>query len=136
MSELGLTCVILAAGKGTRLKSETAKVLHCAGGQPLVEQVVRACQPLSDDILVVIGHQAENVAAAVKTLGAATVLQRPQNGTGHALLIARNALAPSAQLAIVLPGDAPLIRTETLKRLLDTHIREDEIGRASWRERV
>lgn len=125
MPETGLTCVILAAGKGTRLKSETAKVLHCAGGQPLVEQVVRACQPLGDDILVVIGHQAENVAAAVKTLGAATVLQRPQNGTGHALLIARNALAPSAQLAIVLPGDAPLIRTETLKRLLDTHIRED-----------
>jgi|SRR5690348_7204057 len=125
MPETGLTCIILAAGKGTRLKSETAKVLHCAGGQPLVEHAVRACQPLSDDILVVVGHQAENVAAAVKSLGAATVLQRPQNGTGHALLIARNALAPSAQLAIVLPGDAPLIRTETLKKLLDTHIRED-----------
>ena len=125
MPETGLTCIILAAGKGTRLKSETAKVLHCAGGQPLVEHVVRACQPLCDDILVVVGHQAENVTAAVKPLGAATVLQRPQNGTGHALLIARNALAARAQLAIVLPGDAPLIRTETLKRLVDTHTRED-----------
>ncbi len=124
MSETGLTCIILAAGKGTRLKSETAKVLHCAGGMPLVEQVVRACQPLGDDILVVVGHQAENVAAAVKPLGAITVLQRPQNGTGHAMLIARAALSPDAQFAVVLPGDAPLVRTETLKNLLDTHVRE------------
>lgn len=125
MSETGLTCIILAAGKGTRLKSETAKVLHCAGGQPLVETVVHVCQPLSDNILVVVGHQAESVAAAVKPLGVAIVPQRPQNGTGHAVLIARNALATSAQLAIVLPGDAPLIRTETLKRLVDAHIREN-----------
>ena len=124
MSDANLTCIILAAGKGTRLKSETAKVLHCAGGQPLVERVVRACQPLSGDILVVVGHQAENVAAAVTSLGATTVLQRPQNGTGHAMLIARNAIAPTAQIAILLPGDAPLIRTETLKSLLDTHVRE------------
>jgi len=124
MSDANLTCIILAAGKGTRLKSETAKVLHCAGGQPLVERVVRACQPLSGDILVVVGHQAENVAAAVTSLGATTILQRPQNGTGHAMLIARNAIAPTAQIAILLPGDAPLIRTETLKSLLDTHVRE------------
>lgn len=122
--QAGLTCIVLAAGKGTRLKSETAKVLHCAGGMPLVEQAVRACQPLGGDILVVVGHQAENVAAAVKPLGATTVLQRPQNGTGHAMLIARNALAADAQLVIVVPGDAPLIRAETLKALLETHVRE------------
>jgi bifunctional UDP-N-acetylglucosamine pyrophosphorylase / glucosamine-1-phosphate N-acetyltransferase len=116
-----LTCVILAAGKGTRLKSEIAKVLHRAGGRTLVEHVVTACQPLGGDILVVVGHQAENVSAAVTPFGATTVLQRPQNGTGHAMLIARSAIKPKAHLAVVLPGDAPLIRTETLEALVDVH---------------
>lgn len=117
--------VILAAGKGTRLKSETAKVLHRAGGRALVESVVRTCQPLGGDILVVVGHQAENVGAAVTPLGASTVLQRPQNGTGHAMLLARNAIPAQTRIAVVLPGDAPLIRTETLRALLDAHTREN-----------
>jgi len=117
--------VILAAGKGTRLKSETAKVLHRAGGRTLVENVVHVCQPLGANILVVVGHQAENVGAAVAPLGARTVLQRPQNGTGHAMLIARNAIPASARIALVLPGDAPLIRTQTLRALLDAHTREN-----------
>src|SRR5579864_2443193 len=121
MAANDLTIVILAAGKGTRLKSDVAKVLHRAGGRPLVEHVVRACQPLSKNILVVVGHQAEDVRKAVAPLGAATVLQRPQSGTGHAMLIARAAIHPNARLAVVLPGDAPLIRTETLQALLDAH---------------
>jgi bifunctional UDP-N-acetylglucosamine pyrophosphorylase/glucosamine-1-phosphate N-acetyltransferase len=119
-----LTCVVLAAGKGTRLKSEVAKVLHRAGGMPLIENVIRACKPLGGDILVVVGHQAEDVRAAVTAFGANTVLQRPQNGTGHAMLIARAAIGAKARLAIVLPGDAPLIRTETLSALLDAHRKE------------
>jgi bifunctional UDP-N-acetylglucosamine pyrophosphorylase / glucosamine-1-phosphate N-acetyltransferase len=121
MAAKELICVILAAGKGTRLKSEVAKVLHRAGGRTLVEHVVSACQPLGGDILAVVGHQAENVQAAVKPFGATTVLQRPQNGTGHAMLIARNAISAKARLAIVLPGDAPLIRTETLSALVEAH---------------
>lgn len=116
-----LIIVILAAGKGTRLKSELAKVLHRAGGRTLVEHVVRACLPLGARILVVIGHQGEDVRTAVTPLGASTVLQRPQNGTGHAMLIAREAIGAEARTAIVLPGDAPLIRTETLQMLLETH---------------
>ncbi|HVA72715.1 MAG TPA: bifunctional UDP-N-acetylglucosamine diphosphorylase/glucosamine-1-phosphate N-acetyltransferase GlmU [Candidatus Limnocylindrales bacterium] len=116
-----LTIVILAAGKGTRLKSDLAKVLHRAGGRPLVEHAVRTCQPLAKHILVVVGHQAEDVRNAVAPLGASTVLQRPQSGTGHAMLIARAAIDTSAQLAVVLPGDAPLIRTETLRALVETH---------------
>lgn len=114
-------CIILAAGKGTRLKSETAKVLHSVGGRTLVEHVIAACLPLGGEILTVVGHQAESVRAVVTPFQSETVLQRPQNGTGHALLIARAAIAGKARLAMVLPGDAPLIRTETLTALLKTH---------------
>jgi bifunctional UDP-N-acetylglucosamine pyrophosphorylase/glucosamine-1-phosphate N-acetyltransferase len=116
-----LAIVILAAGKGTRLKSSLAKVLHPAGGRSLVAQVVRSCAPLkASKIVVVVGHQAERVAAVIEPLGAHAVLQQPQNGTGHAMLVARRALG-NAKLAIVLPGDAPLIRTETLQALLAAH---------------
>ncbi len=116
--------VILAAGKGTRLRSDLAKVLHRAGGRPILETVVRACQPLkAAQILVVVGHQAQEVSALAEQLGTQTILQNPQRGTGHAMQIARRAIRKSAKLAIVLPGDAPLLRTETLAALLDTHRR-------------
>jgi bifunctional UDP-N-acetylglucosamine pyrophosphorylase/glucosamine-1-phosphate N-acetyltransferase len=113
-----LSIVILAAGKGTRLRSGLAKVLHRAGGLPLVEHVVRACRPLgARRIVVVVGHQADDVRRAVEPLGVETVLQQPQLGTGHALLVARRALA-GAKAALVLPGDAPLVRTHTLQGLV------------------
>jgi bifunctional UDP-N-acetylglucosamine pyrophosphorylase / glucosamine-1-phosphate N-acetyltransferase len=116
--------VILAAGKGTRMRSELAKVLHRAGGRPLVEQVIRVCQPLRPaQLLVVVGHQAEEVASLVVGLGAQAVRQQPQRGTGHAMQIARRAIHKSAKLAMVIPGDAPLLRSETLASLLDTHRR-------------
>jgi bifunctional UDP-N-acetylglucosamine pyrophosphorylase/glucosamine-1-phosphate N-acetyltransferase len=116
------TCVILAAGKGTRMKSELAKVLHRAGGRALVEHVIRACQPLKPgQILTVVGHQAAEVSAVVEALGSDTVLQRPQQGTGHALQISRRKIRKSAKYVLVMPGDAPLLRTETLKKLVETH---------------
>ena len=116
--------VILAAGKGTRMRSELAKVLHRAGGHPLLEHVIRACQPLKPAQLVaVVGHQAEAVGELAESLGAQTVLQSPQRGTGHAMQIARRAIKSRAKLAVVLPGDAPLLRTETLAALINTHIR-------------
>jgi bifunctional UDP-N-acetylglucosamine pyrophosphorylase/glucosamine-1-phosphate N-acetyltransferase len=121
MPNKDLAIVILAAGKGTRLKSSLAKVLHRAGGRTLVAQVLRACAPLAAKRnIAVVGHQAEEVTAAVTPYGAATVLQQPQHGTGHAMQVARRALG-NAKFAIVLPGDAPLVRTETLKSLLSTH---------------
>ncbi|MGH9710289.1 MAG: NTP transferase domain-containing protein, partial [Candidatus Acidiferrales bacterium] len=101
MAANDLTIVILAAGKGTRLKSDVAKVLHRAGGRPLVEHVVRACRPLAKSILVVVGHQAEDVRKAVASLGASSVLQRPENGTGHAMVIVREEIDSKAFLAIV-----------------------------------
>jgi bifunctional UDP-N-acetylglucosamine pyrophosphorylase / glucosamine-1-phosphate N-acetyltransferase len=116
--------IILAAGKGTRMRSSLAKVLHQAGGRTLIEHVLRASQPLKPaQLLAIVGHQADEVAAVVNALGAQTILQKPQRGTGHALHVARRAIRKSARLAIVVPGDAPLLRTETLAALLDTHRR-------------
>src|SRR6202162_5600264 len=121
MSNNDLAIVILAAGKGTRLKSSLGKVRHRAGGRTLVEQIVRSCEPLkARETVVVVGHQAEQVAAVVEPLAALTVLQQPQNGTGHAVQIARRALG-RAKFAVVLPGDAPLVRTDTLKALIAAH---------------
>src|ERR1700737_641351 len=122
MATSDFVIVILAAGKGTRLKSALAKVLHRAGGRSLVEHVVRACQPLkAREIIAVVGHQAEDVTAVVAPLGVKTVLQQPQRGTGHAMLVARRAIPSRAKFAILLPGDAPLIRTETLAALARSH---------------
>jgi bifunctional UDP-N-acetylglucosamine pyrophosphorylase / glucosamine-1-phosphate N-acetyltransferase len=115
--------VILAAGKGTRLRSQLAKVLHRAGGRTLVEHVVRACQPLrAQETFVIVGHQADAVRAVVEPLGAKAIVQEPQRGTGHAMQVARRALATSrAKYALVLPGDAPLVRTDTLLALERAH---------------
>src|SRR5271156_3385676 len=116
--------VLLAAGKGTRMRSDLAKVLHRAGGRSLVEHVVRACQAIKpSQLLAVVGHQSAEVSAVAETLGAQPVLQQPQRGTGHALQVARRAIRPRAKLAIVVPGDAPLLRGETLASLRDTHRR-------------
>src|SRR5436309_12778347 len=115
MSNNDLAIVILAAGKGTRLKSSLAKVLHRAGGRTLVEQLMRACEPLkAREKVVVVGHQAERVAAVVQPLTALTVLQQPQNGTGHAMQVANRALG-RAKIALVPPRGAPPVRTETMK---------------------
>src|SRR5246127_1240324 len=116
-----LAVLILAAGKGTRLKSSLAKVLHRAGGRPLVEHVVAACTPLKPrKTVVVVGHQADQVSAVVERLEAEVVLQQPQRGTGHAMQVARRAVG-RAKLVVVLPGDAPLIRTATLRSMIAAH---------------
>jgi bifunctional UDP-N-acetylglucosamine pyrophosphorylase/glucosamine-1-phosphate N-acetyltransferase len=129
-----LAIVILAAGKGTRLKSTRPKVLHQAGGFPLVAHVLRAVAPLvragsrragrsrtGAAVWVVVGHQAEAVRAAVEPWTTRTVLQRPQLGTGHAVARALPVLPRDVESVLVLPGDAPLMRTETLRALLQVH---------------
>ena len=84
------------------MRSDLAKVLHRAGGRPLLEHVIRACQPVkAAQILAVVGHQAEEVGALAESLGVDTVKQQPQRGTGHALQVARRALRKSAKLVIV-----------------------------------
>jgi bifunctional UDP-N-acetylglucosamine pyrophosphorylase / glucosamine-1-phosphate N-acetyltransferase len=115
----------MAAGLGTRMKSKRAKVLHELGGLPLIAWVLRAAKPLNpQSIVVVIGHGAEEVeqasSAEVGEL-AQFALQKDQRGTGDAVNTARNLLADSDSLVLVLSGDVPLIRTSTLESLVDHH---------------
>jgi bifunctional UDP-N-acetylglucosamine pyrophosphorylase/glucosamine-1-phosphate N-acetyltransferase len=119
--------VIMAAGKGTRLKSKRAKVLHEIGGRPLLAHVIAAAAQMvpASNIFVIVGHQAEQVKDAVKdaikNTGVQFVLQAEQRGTGHAVMCARPAVEQHQNI-LVLSGDVPLIRPETLTRLRDFHL--------------
>lgn len=117
---------IMAAGKGTRLKSRHPKVLHRVGGKALLEHVIaaasRAVAP--SDIHVIIGHEADRVREAVQHMGVNFVVQDPQRGTGHAIMVARDALKNYRHF-LVLSGDVPLIRTETIEKLRDFHLRQE-----------
>ena len=117
--------VIMAAGKGTRLKSRRAKVLHEIAGRPLLAHVIKTAQQIvpAGNIYVIVGHQAENVRAAVEPMGVKFVLQAEQRGTGHAIMCAREQVA-SYQNILVLSGDVPLIRPETIARLRDFHLNQ------------
>jgi len=117
-----LAVVIMAAGKGTRLKSRRPKVLHEVGGKPLLAHVIAAATHLvaPGDIHVVIGHQAELVKAAVAATGVGFVEQTEQRGTGHAIQCAQAAIA-GYEHVLVLSGDVPLIRPETLEELWRFH---------------
>lgn len=112
--------VILAAGRGTRMRSDRAKVLHELKGRSLVAWVIAAVQPLVERVVVVVGHQGESVRAAVEPLGAVTVVQDPQEGTGHALACAAPELE-DADTLIVLAGDVPLLRQASLEALVAEH---------------
>jgi bifunctional UDP-N-acetylglucosamine pyrophosphorylase/glucosamine-1-phosphate N-acetyltransferase len=117
-----LQALILAAGKGTRMKSPKAKVLHEALGLPLLGHVLRTVEAIgAHPVGVVVGHQADEVTAAFEGRGA-FIRQDPPLGTGHAVQIAREHIAahPDRTL-LVLSGDVPLLLEETLRRLLATH---------------
>lgn len=117
-----LAIVILAAGKGTRLNSARSKVLHEIGGKPLLGHVIAAASQVvaPEDIFAVIGHQAQQVRAAVSSTGIRFVEQAEQRGTGHAIQCARQAIA-AYQNILVLSGDVPLIRPETIAELWRFH---------------
>jgi bifunctional UDP-N-acetylglucosamine pyrophosphorylase/glucosamine-1-phosphate N-acetyltransferase len=111
--------LILAAGKGTRMKSRNAKVLHRVGGAALVEHVAWAAARVSTSVMAVVGHQADRVREILPDVGC--VDQPEQLGTGHAVMCAREAFAGFTGDLLVLPGDVPLIRSETLETLLQFH---------------
>jgi len=121
-SKAQLAVVIMAAGKGTRLKSRRPKVLHTVGGKPLLIHVIEAATKLAapSDIFVVIGHEAEQVRAAVSASGVRFVEQTVQLGTGHALQCCREAIA-GYENVLVLSGDVPLIRPETIQQVWQFH---------------
>lgn len=120
--------LILAAGLGTRMKSQRAKVLHELDGHPLIAYVARKARELNPrTIYVVVGHQASEVEVAVRTaLGAEAdapvfIMQKEQRGTGHAVMAAREELKKSDSMLLILSGDVPLVRPETLQKFTEHH---------------
>ncbi|NTU68713.1 MAG: NTP transferase domain-containing protein [Chlorobiaceae bacterium] len=119
---MSLAVVIMAAGKGTRMKSDLPKVLHPANGHPVVEYVIRKSLSLEpESIVLVVGHQAELVRQATSHLPVSYALQQPQLGTGHAVMQTEPALNQFDGEVIILSGDAPLFTTTTLRALVDFH---------------
>ncbi|HEY3294432.1 MAG TPA: NTP transferase domain-containing protein [bacterium] len=117
-----LAVLILAAGKGTRMNSDLPKVLHVLGGKSLIEHVLHAAQQLDPDrLIVVVGHRREEVQGKLAGRGMEFVVQEPQLGTGHAVQQANALLAEESGEIIVLSGDVPLLRANTLCKLLGAH---------------
>jgi bifunctional UDP-N-acetylglucosamine pyrophosphorylase/glucosamine-1-phosphate N-acetyltransferase len=121
MSDLHV--IVLAAGKGTRMKSALPKVLHRAAGVPLIDHVLSTAESLRPRTMtIVVGHEAESVRTALSGRpGLTFVVQQPQLGTGHALLTAEGALDEATGTAVLLSGDVPLLSTETLSALVNRH---------------
>ena len=120
MQELGV--VVLAAGQGTRMKSNLPKVLHPLGGRPLFLHVLRTAQRLNPNpVAIVIGHGAEAVRSAYARNDVAWILQEQQRGTGHAVLCAKEAFKGFTGEVIILSGDVPFIREQTLLMLVAHH---------------
>ena len=116
---MALNVVIMAAGKGTRMKSELPKVLHKLAGTSLLQHVLAAAAQLGQTRTVVItGHGAEQVEAVAGASGALFVRQQPQLGTGHAVQQEGPALDPANAVTLILNGDVPLIRAETARALV------------------
>jgi bifunctional UDP-N-acetylglucosamine pyrophosphorylase / glucosamine-1-phosphate N-acetyltransferase len=112
--------VILAAGQGTRMRSDTHKVLHPIAGRPLLLHLLDTVDALgAEKIVVVLGKGREQVEAAIAGHGAEIAVQEEQNGTGHAVQQAADALAGYEGPVVILYGDTPFVRAETLNRMLD-----------------
>jgi len=116
--------IILAAGLGTRMKSDKAKVLHPILGRPMIDYVLSAaCEVTDQDVVVVVGHQADLVReACLRVRSVNFALQQKQLGTGHAVLCAMPEVRDSVQHVIILCGDVPLLRPKTIQALLNDHI--------------
>ncbi len=120
-----IAVAIMAAGKGTRLKSQLPKVLHEVGGKPLLAHVIASATHVvpASDVFAIIGHEADRVRDALAHTGVNFVRQSEQRGTGHALMVAKSALAAYDHV-IVLSGDAPQITPQTIAQLLNFHLDE------------
>jgi UDP-N-acetylglucosamine diphosphorylase/glucosamine-1-phosphate N-acetyltransferase len=120
-----LAMMVLAAGKGTRMHSSLAKVLHPLAGRALLTHVLDVATSLAPQhIIVVVGHQAEQVRQVCAPYGVTCVLQEPQLGTGHAVAQAEPILADFQGDVLVLYGDVPLLQATTLCTLWDVHRRQ------------
>lgn len=116
--------IVLAAGKGTRMNSDLAKVLHPVFFAPMVCHVLDSVHLLNPELTVVVtGHQAERVEERLSSYALTFVRQAEQLGTGHAVLIAEQALAGRSGMVLILCGDTPLVRPATLRAMVDEHHR-------------
>lgn len=123
MNENKFCALILAAGKGTRMKSDKAKVLHELNSKPMLYYSVAAAKEAgAEKIVAVIGHQADIVRKAFAESGCIFVEQKPQLGTGHAVLQAKDVLSNYDGLTVILCGDVPLLNPATIKSLVDNHV--------------
>jgi UDP-N-acetylglucosamine diphosphorylase/glucosamine-1-phosphate N-acetyltransferase len=121
--ERNVSTVILAAGKGTRMKSDLAKVLHSLCGKPMLAYSVNVARAVgAEKIAVVIGHQADVVRETFKDQGLIFVEQREQLGTGHAVLQAKDIFRSYHGTVIILCGDVPLLSASKVMELLEYHI--------------
>ena len=121
--EHNVAAIILAAGLGTRMKSELAKVLHTILGRPMISYVLETAHAVATgNIVVVVGHQAEEVKQVCShTPGIKFALQEKQLGTGHAVQSAMPQLADNVKDVIILCGDVPMLKAGTVQQLLDDH---------------
>lgn len=122
-----VSIIILAAGLGTRMKSNMAKVLHNIKGKPMISHVlVSACDVAGENVIVVVGHQADLVKeACLKMSSVSFALQKEQRGTGHAVLCAMPEVPETTENVIILCGDVPLLRAGTIRALLADHVKEN-----------
>jgi bifunctional UDP-N-acetylglucosamine pyrophosphorylase/glucosamine-1-phosphate N-acetyltransferase len=122
-----LHVVVLAAGKGTRMKSARPKVLHRVAGTPMIEFALSAARSLAPaSITMVVGHQAEALTDALAgEVGLTFVVQAPQRGTAHALLMTEPALGGQSGTLVLLSGDVPLLAASTLRALVTRHVEAD-----------
>ncbi len=119
-----IAVIILAAGMGTRMKSDKAKVLHEIQEQPMILYVVKTARKIAgDNVIVVIGHQAQKVRAVLSDANLLFAYQEPQLGTAHAVQCAVPQIPDHCEHVIILYGDVPLIQPETIAEFVDDHLK-------------
>lgn len=124
-----MIAVVLAAGKGKRMKSDLPKVLHLLAGKPIVEHVLDMLGELNvAQTVVVVGHQAERVMESISRFGVSFAQQKEQLGTGHAVQMTEDKLADGIDDVLVLAGDVPLLRAATVTKLLNEHANRGAIA--------
>ena len=118
-----LTVAILAAGKGTRMASTLPKVLHKLSGKTLLQRVLDSCNELKPNkIYIIVGHKSKEVEdSIIKNKNIHFIVQNPQKGTGHAIQVLSKHVKKQEGKLLVLNGDVPLIKSETLKKLINFH---------------
>lgn len=121
-----LTTIIMAAGKGTRMKSDLPKVLHLVNGKPMISHVIKLSKAVgSERIILILGHKKEMVIDAVKNENVEYVIQEPQLGTGHAVQQTDPLLKDFKGNVLVLSGDVPLLRESTINQMIEIQNKAD-----------